>query len=49
MSELWGAQTELSLYLEQNGIDTLLFDSVNSDQAGDVFHVSLLFQSLTLT
>ncbi|KAH9911609.1 Isochorismatase hydrolase [Amylocystis lapponica] len=32
MSGLWGYQTELDLYLEQNGITTLFFAGVNSDQ-----------------
>ncbi|THH06067.1 hypothetical protein EW146_g9727 [Bondarzewia mesenterica] len=32
MSGIWGNQTELDLYLEQNGITTLLFAGVNADQ-----------------
>ena len=32
MSGIWGPQTELDLYLEQNGITSLLFAGVNADQ-----------------
>ncbi|KIJ68483.1 hypothetical protein HYDPIDRAFT_82344 [Hydnomerulius pinastri MD-312] len=32
MSGLWGYQSALDLYLEQNGITTLLFGGVNADQ-----------------
>ncbi|PFH54449.1 hypothetical protein AMATHDRAFT_72251 [Amanita thiersii Skay4041] len=32
MSGLWGYQTALDLYLKENGITTLLFGGVNSDQ-----------------
>lgn len=36
MSGLWGYQTALDLYLEQNGIKTLIFAGVNADQVGRV-------------
>ncbi|KAK1585998.1 isochorismatase hydrolase [Colletotrichum navitas] len=32
VSGLWGAQTPLGLYLQENGITTLFFGGVNSDQ-----------------
>ena len=32
MSGLWGYQTALDLFLQENGITTLLFSGVNSDQ-----------------
>ena len=32
MSGLWGPQTALDLYLQENGITTLLFAGVNADQ-----------------
>lgn len=32
MSGLWGYQTALDLYLQENGITTLLFAGVNADQ-----------------
>ena len=33
MSGIWGGQSELDLYLQSQGIDTLLFSGVNADQA----------------
>jgi len=32
MSGLWGYQSALDLYLQENGITTLLFSGVNTDQ-----------------
>lgn len=32
MSGLWGYQTALDLYLKENGIRTLFFAGVNTDQ-----------------
>jgi len=32
MSGLWGPQTALDLYLQENGITTLFFAGVNADQ-----------------
>jgi nicotinamidase-related amidase len=32
MSALWGYQSELDLYLAENGIKTLIFTGVNADQ-----------------
>ena len=32
MSGMWGAQTPLGLWLEENQITTLFFGGVNSDQ-----------------
>lgn len=32
MSGLWGYQSALDLYLQENGITTLLFGGVNADQ-----------------
>ena len=32
MSGLWGGQSSLDLYLEEEGLSTLLFSGVNSDQ-----------------
>jgi len=32
MSGLWGYQTALDLFLKENGITTVLFSGVNSDQ-----------------
>jgi nicotinamidase-related amidase len=32
MSGLWGPQTALDLYLQEEGITTLLFSGVNADQ-----------------
>ena len=32
LSGLWGAQTPLGLYLQENGITTLFFGGVNADQ-----------------
>jgi nicotinamidase-related amidase len=32
MSGLWGYQTALDLYLQENGINTLFFAGVNADQ-----------------
>lgn len=34
MSGLWGPQTALDLYLQQEGITTLFFAGVNADQVG---------------
>ncbi|KAF9814916.1 hypothetical protein IEO21_04860 [Rhodonia placenta] len=36
MSGIWGYQTALDLYLEENGITTLFFAGVNADQASTV-------------
>jgi hypothetical protein len=35
MSGLWGYQTALDLFLQENGITTLLFSGVNSDQVNN--------------
>lgn len=32
MSGLWGPQTALDLYLQEEGIETLFFSGVNADQ-----------------
>lgn len=32
MSGIWGSQTALDLYLQEQGITTLLFAGVNADQ-----------------
>ena len=32
MSGIWGPQTALDLYLQEQGITTLLFAGVNADQ-----------------
>jgi nicotinamidase-related amidase len=37
MSGLWGSQTALDLYLQEQGISTLLFAGVNADQVRDAF------------
>ena len=34
MSGLWGPQTALDLYLQEEGIQTLFFAGVNADQVG---------------
>ena len=38
MSGLWGYQSALDLYLQENGITTLLFGGVNTDQVFYSFH-----------
>lgn len=34
MSGIWGGQSELDLYLQNQGVDTLLIAGVNADQVG---------------
>lgn len=34
MSGLWGPQSSLDLFLQEEGIDTLFFSGVNADQVG---------------
>ncbi len=38
MSGLWGYQSALDLFLEENGITTLLFAGVNTDQVPVSLH-----------
>ena len=36
MSGIWGGQTALDLYLQEQGITTLFFAGVNADQVCDI-------------
>jgi hypothetical protein len=50
LSGLWGAQTPLGLYLEENGITTLFFGGVNADQCvvSSLFLIPIPIVSLML-
>ena len=36
MSGIWGGQTALDLYLQEQGITSLFFAGVNADQVSDL-------------
>jgi nicotinamidase-related amidase len=42
MSALWGHESALSLYLQENGIETLLWAGVNTDQASDTLCMDVI-------
>lgn len=48
MSGLWGYQSALDLYLQENGITTLLFGGVNTDQVFSVLCLFYKYEPVTL-